>query len=248
MTDQPENTGRTGAAYTPRLSRRQSLKWMGALSGAAMVSLSLPACTTLEQPGTYPEWPQLKLAPVTADGYGTDPNLITPAPAAWPRLMSESQLALTAVLADLIIPREDTVPSASEVGVVDVVDEWISAPYPRQQEYRALIEPGLIWLDAEAVRRFNVPFVSLTETQRVEIIDEIAYANRPTPTGLANPKAFFASMRMLVVGAFVTSPEGTADIGYLGNVAISGDYPGPTPDAMAHLQGLLEELGLEANG
>ena len=247
MTDQSENAGGIGSAYTSKLSRRQSLKWMGALSGAAVVSIALPACTASEESGNYAAWPQLKLAPVTADGYGTDPNLITPAPAAWPRLMSESQLALTAVIADLIIPREDTVPSASEVGVVDVIDEWISAPYPRQQEYRAIIEPGLVWLNAEARRRFNEPFVSLTESQRVEIIDEIAYSDQPTPTGLENPKTFFAGLRMLVVGAFVTSPEGTEDIGYLGNVAIAGDYPGPTPEAMAHLQGLLKDLDLVAD-
>ena len=34
------------------------------------------------------------------------------------------------------------------------------------------------------------------------------------------------------------------DIGYLGNVAIAGDYPGPTPEAYQHLDKVLAELGL----
>ena len=33
-------------------------------------------------------------------------------------------------------------------------------------------------------------------------------------------------------------------MGYQGGVPINGDYPGPTPEAMAHLEGVLEDLGL----
>ena len=35
------------------------------------------------------------------------------------------------------------------------------------------------------------------------------------------------------------------ELGYQGNVAIAGDYPGPTEAAMAHLNEQLEKLGLE---
>ena len=34
------------------------------------------------------------------------------------------------------------------------------------------------------------------------------------------------------------------DIGYLGNVPINGDYPGPSEEALAHLDGVLVALGL----
>ena len=76
------------------------------------------------------------------------------------------------------------------------------------------------------------------------MLDDIAFAERDTPPGLEAPKAFFATLRALVVGAFFTSPEGARDLGYIGNVPIRGDYPGPTPEAMAHLEALLDELGL----
>jgi hypothetical protein len=219
---------------------------MGVMSGVVAVSVTLPACDGTADPAGHAPWPELELKPVTADGYGTDPDLITPAPAPWPRLMSDSQLVLTAVLADIIVPREGSVPPASEVGVVDVIDEWISAPYPRQQAYRELIEPGLRWLDDEAARRFGEGFAGLSEPQRLEIVDEIAFADRPAPESLAMARAFFASFRTLAVGAFFTSPEGIRDLGYEGNVVISGDYPGPTREAMAHLAGLLDELDLES--
>ncbi|MBT5682665.1 MAG: gluconate 2-dehydrogenase subunit 3 family protein, partial [Gammaproteobacteria bacterium] len=44
--------------------------------------------------------------------------------------------------------------------------------------------------------------------------------------------------------AYFASPEGTKDIGYIGNTPIAGDYPGPTPEAMAHLDKMLSDLGL----
>src|SRR5690606_40979560 len=54
----------------------------------------------------------------------------------------------------------------------------------------------------------------------------------------------FARLRELVLAAYFCTPEGMEDIGYLGNVAIAGDYPGPTPDAYRHLEMVLSELGL----
>lgn len=234
--------------YVRRLSRRESLRRMGILSAAAaagLVPASAPASAPEVAPtDEYAPWPELELKPVTATGYGKDPNLITPAPAPWSRLLADGQLALVAVLADLIVPREGDVPSASEVGVVDVVDEWLSAPYPAQQEDRAIIEPGLRWIDAEASRRFGIAFVDLSGRQQRAILDEIAFAERGTPPALERPKAFFSTLRALVVGAFFTSPEGVTDLGYIGNVPIHADYPGPTPEAMAHLDTLLDELGL----
>ncbi len=44
--------------------------------------------------------------------------------------------------------------------------------------------------------------------------------------------------------AYFASPEGTKDLGYIGNIPIAGDYPGPTPEAIAHLDTILDELGL----
>ena len=39
-------------------------------------------------------------------------------------------------------------------------------------------------------------------------------------------------------------PEGMADIGYMGNTPSVGPYPGPTQEALAHLNASLTKLGL----
>ena len=229
-----------------RLSRRESLKWMSTLAGATTISAVLPPISAADNKTDYAPWPELNLKPVSASGYGTDPDLITPAPAPWPRIMSDKQLALSIVLADILIPRDDAGQSASEVGVVDVIDEWISAPYPTQQAHRQIIEPGLAWIDAESKRRSGKRFVQLTQRQQLNIVDDIAFSERPVADDLQRPTAFFSMFRQLVVGAYVTSPQGMQDLGYQGNVPIAGDYPGPTPEAMTHLHSLLNDLGLES--
>ena len=63
--------------------------------------------------------------------------------------------------------------------------------------------------------------------------------------GYEQPALFFARLRSLMLIGFYTLPEGLADIGYLGNVTLATDYPGPTPDAMAHLNANLIKLGLK---
>ncbi len=48
----------------------------------------------------------------------------------WPLTLTPAQRRLAAVLVDLIIPADEHSPSAPAVGVVDFIDEWVSAPYP----------------------------------------------------------------------------------------------------------------------
>jgi len=229
-----------------KLSRRETLKWLAVMSATSAIPMTFATSASGAQTtaSEFAPWPQPTLQPVTATGYGQDPNLIVPATAPWPRLLTQMQLSLLAVLSDIIVPRQGDVPSAAEVGVPEVLDEWISAPYPRQQAHRAVMEPGLKWLDDESHRRYGKPFLPLSNLQQLAIIDNIAFAEQPTPPGLEMPKAFFSELRSLVVGAFFTSPAGIKDLGYIGNTPIYGDYPGPTTEAMVHLNALMDELGL----
>ena len=54
---------------------------------------------------------------------------------------------------------------------------------------------------------------------------------------------FFERMRNLTLGGYFTSPEGKEDLGYMGNVAIVGDYPGPTQEAQQHLDKVIANFG-----
>jgi len=233
-------------SYVLKLNRRTSLKWLGVMATSAVfpfVPAQLSGAGTQTLLGVA-SWPDLALAPVAASGYGSDPNLILPAQAPWPLTLTPAQLDLVAVLSDIIVPAEGDVPAATAVGVPEVINEWISAPYPLQQEHRAVIVPGLAWTDAESTRRFGKTFIKVSAEQQLEIVDDIAFSNPETPIDLKLPVSFFDGLRQLVAGAFFSSPEGMKDIGYMGGVPIYGDYPGPTKEAMDHLNELTKKLGL----
>ncbi|MDN4501502.1 gluconate 2-dehydrogenase subunit 3 family protein [Alteromonadaceae bacterium BrNp21-10] len=233
--------------YRSKLSRRESLKWLGLLSATTVIPLTTSCATSIDNlPVGKGHWPQLKLPAITATGYGKDPNVIIPPSAPWPKTLSSEQLGLVATLCDILIPREGDVPSATEVNVPDVIDEWISAPYSRQEQDRQQFLALLIWLDDEARLRFNAKFTQVSTAQQLAIMDDISYDKSDLADEFRRATQAFSSFRRLVLAAFFCSPEGTKDLGYIGNIPIAGDYPGPTDEAMAHLQKVLGELGLSA--
>jgi len=231
--------------YKSTMTRRQSFKWFGVLSACSVLP-TVSGCSTLADIETLivGHWPDVKLPPITATGYGKDPNLLMPPESPWPLTLTTEQLTLIAVLSDIVCPKEGSVPSASEVNVPDVIDEWVSAPYKMQQEHRLYLLSSLIWIDDESVLRFKQKFVKLTNEEQLVIIKDIAYDNEDTPSEFRFIAQAFNLIRQLVLSAFFSSPEGTKDIGYMGNVAIAGDYPGPTDEAMEHLNNVLGDLGL----
>jgi hypothetical protein len=94
---------------------------------------------------------------VPTPGYGVDPPLMAPYQSGqlWPLLLSEAEKRTATVLCDTLIPADHASPSASEVGVVAFIDEWVSAPYPEQLRDRPLVRQGLEWIDAEARRDYK---------------------------------------------------------------------------------------------
>lgn len=245
----PADTGGAAPAYANRLTRRESLKLLAALAASAMLP-ALPACASASTRGDVAagtdegHWPELDLQPVTGDGYGKDPDLMSPPETPWPLTLTPAQLSLLALLSDIIVPAEGGSPSASAVQVPTVLDEWVSAPYPDQQRDRLTVLSALAWLDDEAALRFSQPFSALGAQQQLAIIDDVAYDNGQTPRRFQRMARAFARLRNMVLAAYFCTPEGMEDIGYIGNVAIAGDYPGPTPEAYSHLETVLAGLGL----
>lgn len=235
------------STYQPQLTRRESLRWLGLLSA----SIVAPNVAALNEAVNHAQlkgvghWPSLDIKPLAFKGYGKDPKLIVPPRTPWPRSLTSAQLALVAVLSDILVPREGKIPSATEVKVPDVIDEWVSAPYPRQQRDRVDFLHALAWIDDESQIRFSKKFVSLSSTQQFNIMDDIAFHSEETPQEFSRIVGVFSRFRRLVLAAFFCSPEGIKDIGYIGNVAIAGDYPGPSEEAMTHLNGVLKKLKLE---
>ena len=221
------------------ISRRVTLAWIAAASAGALA----PGMSQAAESEPPAGWDHNVVGPITAPGYGHDPDL-NAAAVPWPLTLNPHQRAMLRLGADLMLPVDANSPSGGAVPLDAFIDEWISAPYPLQQQDRSLIVAGLAWLDSESGRRFAHDFTSASEAQRREVFDAIAFRDKVRP-GYEQPALFFARLRSLMLIGFYTLPEGMADIGYLGNVTLATDYPGPTPDAMAHLNANLIKLGLK---
>jgi hypothetical protein len=224
-----------------RVDRRTTIKWLAATMAAGYAGCSR------DEKRVGPEIPPARpaagaSAAAAAKGYGKDPDLMHPV-VPWPRTLTESQLETTTALCDMILPADEHSPAASTLGVPDFVDEWVSAPYPDQQEDREHVLAGLEWLESESRSRFGKSFAGSTDEQRREILDLVAWPDRVAP-GLEPRAEFFRRFRWIAVGAYYTTDEGMADAGYIGNTPVAGPYPGPSEEAMAHLRGVLEQLGL----
>lgn len=202
-----------------RISRRESIKWV--LDASATASL-------LSTRGFG--------AGSVAHGYGQDPKLleIYKPGDLWPLTFTKEQRGTVAALCDTIIPADEKSPSASQLGVHDFIDEWVSAPYPKQKEDRKLILDGLSWLERESKKRFKKPFPDLDEEQGRQICDEICFEPKVKST-LSKQARFFARFRDLTAGGFYTTPEGMKDIQYLGNVPLT-KFDGPPPEVLAYLK------------
>ncbi|MBT5187223.1 MAG: gluconate 2-dehydrogenase subunit 3 family protein [Kordiimonadaceae bacterium] len=231
--------------YQSKINRRDGLRWMGSLATVVVIGGVTVACES-PAPEIIPvdptsNWPDLKLDLITGPKYGQDPTVSEPT-RPWALTMTSDQINLVAQLCDIICPADEGGPSANDVGVPEVIDEWISAPYSSQQQDKVLILNGLQWLDDEAGRRFNKTFFASTDAEQIAIIDDIAYKAQADKPEFTHAVGFFAKLRTLVLGGYFTSPEGVEDIGYQGNVPIMGDYPGPTAEAMAHLEEVIANL------
>jgi hypothetical protein len=208
------------------MDRRTTIKWMLAASAA------WPAWRTA---GGEPRHGTVLRRPPAAPGYGTDPDLVTPHKRGefWPLTLSAAQRQLAAVLSDLIIPADEHSPSASSVGVVDFIDEWVSAPYPTQQHDRPIVLAGFAWLDAEAERGPGEGFTQLDAAGQAAICDSICDATRAAPER-REAANFFALYRDLTAAAFYSSPAGRKDLGYIGNVPLTS-FDGAPPELLRKL-------------
>jgi hypothetical protein len=221
------------------ISRRETLAWVGA-------ALASPWAMAAQEPAVAQTemgiWKEVEITPVTVPGYGSDPNLMKPS-VPWPLTLTEPQREILRIVADLTLPADERSPSGSALELDAFIDEWVSAPYPEQQRDRRLILSGLMWLDAESNARFGHSFAAASESERRAILDTIAFKDKAKP-GYQRPTLFFSRVRGLMLGGFFSRPQGMKDIGYIGNAPMNS-YPGPTEEALAHLNAALAQMGIK---
>ncbi len=129
------------------------------------------------------------------------------------KFFTEHELATIAILADIIIPKDEKSGSATDAKVPEFI-EFIVKDIPSHQ---VPMRGGLRWLDVQCLNRYNATFKDSTKDQQLEIVNEIAYPKLAKPE-MQQGVAFFNRMRDLTASGFFTSEMGIKDLGYVGNV------------------------------
>ncbi len=142
------------------------------------------------------------------------------------QFFTEREMATIAVLADIIIPKDDRSGSATDAGVPDFI-EFIVKDIPSHQ---IPMRGGLRWLDMECLRRFEKPFVECSSADQIAVVDDIAYPFKVKP-GMEQGVAFFNRMRDLTATGFFTTEMGLEDLDYRGNRP--GKWEGVPADVLA---------------
>jgi Gluconate 2-dehydrogenase subunit 3 len=179
---------------TIRLGRRDILKLMAAMPGAAMISAStFASALTKAMPGQS--------------------DFLIDSAAFQSKIFDPQQWQTLRVLCDLIIPADQVSGSATQAGVPEFIDDWLDF---KGGALPGELRSGMEWLDAECHRLFAHHFVDCTTDQQKQILDRIAYPEKAAQAD-ASGVAFFDQLRDLVVTGFYTSEVGIGDLPYLGN-------------------------------
>ena len=128
------------------------------------------------------------------------------------KFFTEHEMATITILSDIIIPKDDVSGSATDAKVPDFI-EFIVKDKP---ELQLPMRGGLRWLDVQMMKLYNKPFKDVTQEQKIQMIDQIAYPKKAKPEMLQGVR-FFDLMRDLTASGFYTSEIGIKDIGYVGN-------------------------------
>src|ERR1700735_1580452 len=104
----------------------------------------------------------------TVRGYGGDPDLtkLYKPGDVWPLTLSAAERRTARALCNVVLPDDGRSPRAGSGGVVDFIYDWVSAPYPHQNQDRTVVLEGLAWMDAEALLRFEKYFAELDEARQ----------------------------------------------------------------------------------
>jgi hypothetical protein len=146
-----------------------------------------------------------------------------------PKFFTAEEFRAARILADMIIPRDDRSGSSSDAGVPEFMD-FMMIDRPKDQTW---MRTGLAWLDAQASTRLGKPFADATDTQREQILEDIAWPAR-APASMAAGVEFFNHFRDLTSSGFWSSRIGVKDLEYIGNQALP-DWDGCPPAALAKL-------------
>ena len=133
-----------------------------------------------------------------------------------PKFFTAREWPTVRLLADMIIPRDARSGSATDAKAPEFID-FMLMDATTSASSRLAMRGGLAWLDTESHERFGGKrFIALTDAQRRQILDDIAWPKKARPE-MSSGVAFFNRFRDAVASAFFSSAEGWKDLRYIGN-------------------------------
>ena len=132
--------------------------------------------------------------------------------------LKPDELLTLGILCDIIVPTDKVSGSATQAGVPAFIEFMCND----QPAFQTPLRGGLRWLNNHSNKLFGKRFSAITPSQRIEIVDQIAYPNEAKPD-VSQGVAFFSRVRDLTVTGFYTTPMGFKDLDYKGNTPNSWD-------------------------
>jgi gluconate 2-dehydrogenase gamma chain len=182
-------------------TRRDLLQILGAVPAVAAVTANSATAQTHSH---------LPMAPQAASGQYKR------------QTFDDHQWETVQVLCDLIIPADEHGGSATQAGVPEFMDDWIAyrTEEDGNEDLKAQIFGGLMWLDRESNAKFDKPFSQVSPDQQKQLLDRIAYPKKAAQEDHAWVY-FFNEFRSLTISGYFSSKVGVAALPYLGNKAVS---------------------------
>jgi gluconate 2-dehydrogenase gamma chain len=193
------------------LSRRAALKIFGAVPVAAVLGVHQQPAGTASVPPSAVQHPASSIQP---------------------RFFNQHEWKTASMLADYVIPKDDHSGSATDAKVIEYMDFLLSEKDANVNNQIAM-HGGLAWLDTECRRRFQKTFIDASDSQRRQVLDDIAYPAKAKPE-MSYGVTFFNRFRDMTASGFFSSAIGWQDLKYSGNV-FNPAYDGCPPAALDKL-------------
>jgi gluconate 2-dehydrogenase gamma chain len=178
----------------PGMDRREAVGQLAALSVAALIG---PSTLTARARHYFA---------------GLAPSAVPPLP----KFFNSHEWQTVRLLVDYLIPQDERSVGALTAGVPYFLD-FMMLDRPQLQ---TPMRGGLHWLDTLCVERHRARFLDCTPAQHIAILDAIAWPRRARPE-MSQGVAFFSQLRDLTATGFWSSPQGIADLQYMGNTAVA---------------------------
>lgn len=187
------------------MNRRENLKLL--FTGSLGTGLILTGCSPEER-----ALPPAALLSGGTKGYRTDEERQRDQELLSETFFTDVERKKLSTLVDIILPKDDESPAASEVGVVDFMEFMMKDQPGNQTRMRG----GLMWLDFEADEKYGKSFTELSNDQVIAMVEEVAWPEKAKPE-YQGAVRWFNMVRDLTCSGYFSTEAGWKYIGYVGN-------------------------------